>query len=498
MDSKYLLSDNPQVVARVLKKAIKEDEVSRVKAKARKGQDYYDYKHDILNNRIFYIDDNDMLQEDKYASNVKIPHPFFTEQVDQKVQYLLANPVEVKVEDTKFQELLDEYYDEDMQLVLQEALEGSSIKGHEYIYARTNGDDRISFQVSDSLNTFDVYDDNNERQAVIRYYSKDIYRDGKMVTVRFAERWTAKDVTFFVENKNKRFELNTSKSLNPQPHVLAMADDGKLLGRELGTIPFYKLANNKKERTDLEPIKALIDDYDLMACFLSNNLQDFADAIYVVKGFRGDDLSKLRHNIKAKKTVGVGDNGGVDIQTVDIPIEARSKKLDIDKEAIYHFGMAFDSTQVADSNGTVTNVAIQSGYSLLNMKCNKAEVRLRTMLAWMNDLIVKDINRRFNKAYDTKDIEITITRETVVNQKELAEIDELDAQTKQTLVNTLVTLAGVLDDETILRQICDIYELDYAEVSERIELQDYQSTEITQGTDPEIEEGEADGGQPTE
>lgn len=487
MDSKYLLSDNPEKVGRALKKAIKEDKISQKKDAARTGQRYYDYEHDILQNRIFYIDDNGKLQEDKTASNIKIPHPFFTEQVDQKVQYVLSNPAEVTTEDETFQERLNEYYDDDMQLFLQESLEGTSIKGHEYAYARTNSEDRICFQVSDSLQTFDVYDDNNERRATIRYYTKDITRNGKNVPVTHAEVWDSEKVTFFLEDKNGNFKLDDRKELNPRPHVVAITEGGELLQRNHGTIPFYRLSNNKKEKTDLAPIKRLIDDYDLMACFLSNNLQDFAEAIYVVRGFRGDDLSTLRQNIKAKKTVGVSSDGGVDIQTIEIPTEARKAKLAIDKESIYHFGMAFDSTQIADSNGTVTNVAIQSGYSLLDMKCNKATVRLKAMIAWMNDLIVKDINRRFGTSYKTSDITVTITPKTVVNTKELAEVDKLEAETKHVLIQGLVAAAPYLSDEAIMEQICDYYELDYKEVLKQLEEQDTDSLDGDEEDAPETE-----------
>lgn len=119
MDVKYLLSDNPQVVATALNKAIEEDKQSQSKDKARTGQRYYDYKHDILDNRIFYIDDNGVVREDTNASNVKIPHAFFTEQVDQKVQYLLSNPIEATVKDDEvFQERLNGYYDEDIRAIL--------------------------------------------------------------------------------------------------------------------------------------------------------------------------------------------------------------------------------------------------------------------------------------------------------------------------------------------------------------------------------------------
>lgn len=478
---RYLLSENPQVVGRALSKAIQEDKLSQAKNKARQGQAYYDYKHDILNNRIFYLDDNDVLQEDTFASNIKIPHPFFTELVDQKVQYLLSNPVEVEVEDEQFQEYLKEYYDEELQLFLQEALEGSSVKGFEYAYARTNSNDILCFQISDSLNTFDVYDDNGDLKAVVRYYNKDITRDGKNTSVEHAEVWDDKEVTFYVKDKNGNFDLDQKREMNPRPHIVATTDDGKILERSYGTIPFYKLGNNKKNQTDLEPIKALIDDYDLMAAFISNNLQDFTEAIYVVKGFHGDSLDKLRKNVKAKKTIGLPQEGNVDVKTFNVPVEGRKTKLEINKDAIYKFGMGFDSTQVGDGN--ITNIVIKSRYALLDMKANKAEVRLRSLLQWMNELIVQDINRRHGTAYRASDIKVTITRETLVNENDLVDRAKTEADTKKVIIETIIAVAPRLDDETILKMICEQFELDWEEVQELLETEDYEPN-LSDDTDP--------------
>ncbi len=489
VDDKYLLSENPQVVATSLNKAVNEDRTSKTKEKARIGQRYYNYEHDILFNRIFFIDDNDVLREDTNASNVKIPHAFFTEQVDQKVQYLLSNPIELEVEDETFKTHLEEYYDDDMQLFLQEALEGASIKGHEYAYARTNNQDRLCFQVSDSIQTFDIFDDNRDRKAIVRYYDKDITRNGKNVTVTHAEVWNDKEVTFYIKDENKRFSLDVNRELNPRPHVIAQTDDGQMLERSYGTLPFYRLSNNKKELTDLEPIKPLIDDYDLMACFLSNNLQDFAEAIYVVKGFRGDDLSKLRQNVKAKKVVGTGENGGLDIKTVDIPIAARQAKLDIDKDAIYKFGMGFDSTQIGDGN--ITNVVIKSRYALLDMKANKAEVRLRAMLSWMNEMIVSDINRRFSKSFKASDIKVNITRETMVNENDIVERAKNEADAKKVIVESILLVAPRLDDESVLKLICEQFELDWEEVQLMIEEQEF-TMGLQEETDP-VEVGVVNG-----
>ena len=44
---------------------------------------YKRQEHDIREYKIYYIDANGDLQEDKHRSNIKISHPFFSELVDQ-------------------------------------------------------------------------------------------------------------------------------------------------------------------------------------------------------------------------------------------------------------------------------------------------------------------------------------------------------------------------------------------------------------------------------
>ncbi len=145
-----------------------------------------------------------------------------------------------------------------------------------------------------------------------------------------------------------------------------------------GFIPFFRLDSNRKQVSGLKPIKALIDDYDLMACGLSNNLQDIGEGLYVVKGFQGADLDEMIQNVKVKKHIGVDADGGVDIKTVDIPYEARKVKLELDEKNIYRFGMGFNSAQLGDGN--ITNIVIKSRYALLDLESNKLEIRLKQFL----------------------------------------------------------------------------------------------------------------------
>jgi len=469
-----LLSPDMAVVAAAIKKAIQDNNSKDSHEKAKQGVAYYNYQNDILDNRVFYTDENGQLKEDKYASNVKIPHGFLTELIDQKTQYLLSNPLEFETDDETLNALLADYYNEDFQVFLQDLVENGAQKGFEYAYARTGPDDRVSFQVADGLSVMPILDEDGITKRLLRYYKRDVEIDGQKQTMYFAELYDESNVWYFKAFKNEDYTLEKGRT-NPAPHITAIVredDDEREVGRNYGRIPFYRFQNNQRETTDLEPVKAIIDDYDIMNAYMSNNLHDFQDAIYVVRGYDGEDLSKLRQNIKAKKTVGVSEDGGVDIKTVDIPVEARKTKLELDRENIYKFGFGFDSSQVGDGN--VTNVVLKGRYTLLNMKANKTETRLRAFLRWANELVIADINRLTNASYNPNQVTFTITREMLVNENDIVANEKIEAETRNVELETLLAAAPYLPDSEVLRMICESYELDFDEVQARLELAQYQ------------------------
>lgn len=474
MLNEVLLGDDFNKIGTVLKKTINGDKVSPLKKKMRTAKDYFEFKHDILNFKLFYFDKLGKLVEEKNRSNIKIPHPFLYEQVNQKVQYMLSNPIDVIVEDDEeFQAELDEYFDESFQLVLQELLEDAALNGYDFVYYYLDSDDVIRFDVANAISTIEVVNSNNERERIIRYYSREnVDETGQVITNHFAELWTKEETHYYSAKGDSEYKLETNR-LNPRPHILKQnTETGELKGKGFDQLPFIKLSNNKGETTDLEPIKALIDDYDLMACSLSNNLVDFDSPIYAVKGFPGDNLDELVTNLNAKKTIGLDadENSGLEVKTVDIPVEARKAKLAIDKEAIYKFGMAFDSSQSGDGN--ITNIVIKSRYTLLDLKCNQVEIRLRRVIRQMIELVVQNINDRTGSDYDASKVKIDIIRDTMANETDTANKEYLESQTLQMLISSIVLATPYLDSETIIRLICTRFELDYEDVQKAIEEED--------------------------
>ena len=275
--------------------------------------------------------------------------------------------------------------------------------------------------------------------------------------------------------------MDDKEEINPRPHIIYHKDgDDAVYYENFGFIPFFRLDNNKEQKSSLVPIKDLIDDYDLMSCGLSNNLADFDHPLHVVKGFQGDNLEELATNLKTKKMIGTSADGGVEVHTVDIPYQARLTKMQEDEKNIYRFGMGFNSAQLGDGN--VTNVVIKSRYALLDLKCNKLEIRLKQFLKKILKVILDEINRIDGTDYQMSEVWFDFEREIMTNASDNAVIEKTDAEKQQIQVNTILGLQGVLDDETIVQNICDILELDYESIKDKLPSSDEDDLDDAQDT----------------
>lgn len=465
-----------------IKKFIEDDVVSKKKQKAREGQAYYEGEHDIRNYRVFYYDSDGQLVEDKMRSNVKIPHPFFTELVDQATQYILSTKDGfIKSRIPELQQKMDEYFNnnEDFTSELSEVLTGCQTKGFEYMFAYKNEDDRLSFQCADSLGVVEVeakYSSDGKDHRIYWYVEK-IDKDGKLVK-RILD-YDAENIYYYKQiGDGKIAPDNWFNGKNVKPHITYKVEgDNKTYYDTFGYVPFFRLDNNKKQFSALKTIKPLIDDYDMMASSLSNNLADFDSPVLIVKGFEGDNLDQLQANVRSRKLMGVDDEGGMEVHTVNIPYEARQVKLDLDEKNIYRFGMGLNTSGLKDTNAT-TNIAIKAAYSLLDLKCSKLIIRLKQFLMKLIKPVLDEINAIEKTDYSLADIDIIFEPEVMSNAQENAQIALIEAQEQQAKINTLLSLATQLDVDTLQQEICAALDLDYEEIKGKLPKPDEADAEI--------------------
>lgn len=447
-----------------------EDSASMLKKNARIGQKYYEADHDILGYRMFYYNSDGELVEDEYRSNIKIPHPFFTELVDQGTQFTLSGADDgiIRSDDTKLQEQLDLYFNKNKKFMLElaETITGQQAKGFDYMHAYKGKDDRLEFENADCLGVVEVegrFADDGKDQIIYKYLDR-IDKESKM-------QWKVlviddENTYFFKQTDNGEIEEDESEKVNPRPHALYQKG-GKLFKKDFGFLPFFRLDMNKKKISLLKPVKPLIDDYDLMASSLSNNLVDFDTPLLVVKGFQGDNLDELQVNTKTKKLMGVDDDGGVEIKTVDVPYQARVAKLDQDEKSIYRFGMGLNMSGLKDTAAT-TNIAIKAAYSLLEMRCNKIIDQLEVFLQQIVEVVLDEINDKNGTDYRMDQVWFNFKPEIMSNAQENAQIELTEAQRKQAEINTLLGLADRLDDETLMQLICEQLDIEYEQIKDKL------------------------------
>lgn len=473
-----------------IKKWIDNDKASEKKRLAQKGVDYYEGRHDIQNSKIFFVNGNGEIKEDTTKSNIKIPHPFFTENVDQTVQYVLSGEEGIfKSDNPELQKILDERFNEndDFNAQLYEVVQGSHVKGFEYMYAYKDKDMHTAFECADSMGVVEVRakDTADKCDYLIYWYIDRVGVDNEKI-IRI-QVWDQSQTYFYVQTENGKIELDKDQEINPRPHTVYKKDgDEETYYEDFGEIPFFKLSNGRKEVSALWPIKPLIDDYDIMNCGLSNNIQDTVEALYFVTGFQGQNLDELIFNIKAKKAVGAPDGGSIQQFTTNVPVEARKLKMEVDEQNIYRFGFGLNTHGLKDTAAT-TNIAIKSAYSLLDLKANKIIISLKQFLRKLLKIVLKEINDEHGTDYKQSDVYFRFDPEVPTNALENAQIALTEAQVRQTEINTVMNLRDTLDNETIVQLICEQLDISYDDIKDK--LPDPEDVSDIYPTEPDPEDG---------
>lgn len=454
-----------------IKTFIDKDASSTKKRRAMEGRRYYEADHDIKDYRIFFIDADGKLREDTTKSNIKISHPFFRLLVDQQVQYMLSGKDGfVKSDIPELQTELDAYFNENESFVaeLSDLLSGAVSKGFEYMYAYKDESNRTAFQTADSIGVVEVRERETDDGCayVIFWFIDRIGKDNKKI--KRIQVWDDKQTWFYCQVDDGAIVPDESVDHNPRPHIIYKKDgDESTYYDDYGMIPFFRLDNGKKQFSGLKPIKALIDDYDLMNAGLSNNIQDTNEALYVVRGFQGDNLDELMVNIKAKKHIGVDEDGGIDIKTVDIPVEARKIKMEVDEKNIFRFGQGVNTEALKDTSAT-TSIAIKSAYANLDLKCDGLQPFLLQFMRKLLKLVLKEINDTNGTDYENKDVYFDFDREIITNAQENAQIDLTKAQEQQTKVTTILNTSAQLGQELTMQLICEALTLDYDDIKDKL------------------------------
>jgi SPP1 family phage portal protein len=418
------------------------------------GQKYYYNENDIMNRKKYYYKDGVKTEDDTKANN-KLPHNWHKLLVDQKVAYLVGQPIVFQAEDKNYEEWLNLILGEEWDDNLNELAKNSSNKGTEWLHVYINEEGLFKFIIIPAEEVIPIYDTSLQEnlEAILRYYLIEVNGKDRIRV----EWWTRDTVTYYIQTDDGDYVSDDTEPINPAPHFYYNDK-----GYGWTKVPYIEFPNNEERMSDLKFYKELIDNYDLNISDLANNLEEVQEIITILKGYEGTDLSQFNENLRYYKAIKVsGDKGsGVDKLELNIPIEAKKEMLDRLEENIFLFGQGVNMKTDRFGNSP-SGVALKFLYSSLDLKASIMERKFRKSIKRLLWFTTEYINIIDKKDYDSTTVQVTFRKTMITNDKENVEIAK--------------DSAGIISDETITSN--HPWVEDVAVEMERLKEQD--GTELT-------------------
>lgn len=379
---------------------------------------YYRNKNDILYSK----KNTDESENPLRSADNRVPRNFYGLLVNQKAAYMFTAPPLFDIGNEAANQTITDKLGDIYAKNCKSLCVNASNSGIAWIHYWQNGNNEFEYGVIDSKQIIPIWSTklNKDLLAVLRVY-KSTDDDGNIWDIY--EYWTDKECWTY----KKPTANSIDDGLVPYSLFMDFVDAGyssepNQLTHKFGCVPFIPFSNNDIETSDLDNVKALIDTYDKVFSGFVNDLEDIQEIIFLLTGYDGTDLNGFLGDIKKYKTVklnSVDEKSGLETLTIDIPVEAREKLLDMTRKAIFEQGQGVDP-QPHDF-GNASGVALKYLYSLLELKSGLMETEFRLGFGMLvraicafNNIEIKTLTQTWTRTAIANDLELaTICKDSV-------------------------------------------------------------------------------------
>lgn len=363
-------------------------------------------------NDIMHRKDKDVEREPMRLADNKIAFNFYPLLVDQKASYLFTDPPLFDTGNTSQNQKIADTLGDSYEKKIKDLCVDTANCGVGWIHYWKN-EQGFNYAVVPGAQVYPVYTNMLERKlaGVMRSYT-DIDDDGNEWVVY--ELWNDVECAVY-RRRGDVFEMFNRYVME----IDGMTTPANVYRHEMEEIPFIAFPNNPTYTSDLWKIKSLIDSYDKTFSGFVDDLEDVQQIILVLTNYGGQDLQQFMKDLKTYKSIqienlGDNDKSGVSTLNIDIPMEARSKLLELLRKSIFSMGQGIDPEQ--QGLDSTSGEALKFLYSLLELKAGMLETEFRVGLGQLVRAIC-----RFNH-FEPKEIKQIWTRNAIKNNSELAEM----------------------------------------------------------------------------
>lgn len=419
--------------AGISERAFLQHEIQRfLSSKERKdmmtGRAYYEGRHEILNKKRTMIEGPSSSIELEHLPNSKIVDNKFDDLVDQKVNYILGKPIEVKTDN---EEVIN-IFNKSMHRTLLNVAMDSYIGGKGYLYPYIDNG-KIAFKRLKPEQVIPYWHDEEHTRldAFVYLYEVELYNImGVREVETHVEFYTPDRISYYIYR-------NGSLSVNLERDTQGHINMGNLWYDWGGHVPLICFKGNHIEQPLINRVKCLQDALNTMYSIFSDNMQeDTRNTILVLKNYDGTDLSEFRRNLAtfgAVKVRTLDGEGGVETLQIDVNASNYEAIMRALKRSIIENGRGYDAKDERLSNNP-NQMNIMSMYSDIDLDSNQLEVEYQAAFELMIEFI--NIAYAIVGGQQVKDVEFIFNRLTPVNESEA--------------INNCRNSVGVLSAETII------------------------------------------------
>ncbi|MBR0428181.1 MAG: phage portal protein [Clostridia bacterium] len=456
--AEIIKSSLPNIDSEIIKSFIKDDMASPLKKQMRIGQNYFEGKHDICFKKLneytikgtIKNDDGTEREVEKIIeipnkSLVKVAHRYHWKLVKQKQNYVAGKPITITYEPIidedleeeqvkkikkdnkkvvgKFWDILGPGFDN----FIKESIVNMSNKALAVWHPYYNEQGKLIYCNVDPLEVIDIYDTKTQKILTDVLHNYQIIENEKKK--RYVEWETSQETKYYIEDTNEiagtEEYLPDVSRINPEPHWITQhLFNGQLSKVEphgWGKVPYIIIKNNEEKQTDLEPIKDLIDAYDLINSNFINTIEDLKEFIYKINGYGAENLVELVERIKIMGIVRNNDaTGKIETETIPFPYEARQIILKLLEEKIYEFGRGVNTNRSELIGQAPSGISLEFLYTDLDLKADECIANLTEGLYQLFWFIAEHLKRigEIPQDLDVFDFKFTFNKSRIFNTTE--------------------------------------------------------------------------------
>lgn len=440
----HIISEGAKTImtdTQFLEKEIKKFKNSPKRMAMITGEKYYLGEHDILQRKRTVIGENGELQEVDNLPNNKIIDNQYAKLVDQKVNYLLGQPLTFDSENKTYIDLLKKIFNNRFQRTLknigQDALNGGIAWLHPYY----NEQGELAFKKFEPYEILPFWKDAEHTilDFAVRIYEVEAYEGPKEIIIEKVEVYSKNGIDRYVLQNGSLIPDVENPSSN---YIVVIDEDGKEVSYNWEKIPLIPFKYNNKEIPLIKKVKSLQDGINTILSDFENNMQEDArNTILVLVNYDGQNLGEFRRNLAQYGAVKVKTVDGAtgDLKTLTVEVNSDNYKaiLEIFKKALIENAMGYDAKDDRLA-GNPNQMNILSMYSDIDLDANGMETEFQASFEELLWFVNTHLANTGKGDFSNETVTVIFNRDIMMNESEV--------------IDNCKKSMGILSHETIIGQ----------------------------------------------